>query len=108
MKKPKNSNLLELTYKYRIEPNQEVKNILTWTTNELRLLYNYFLKQYKKEDKRISKLPLKEQKKEWNKLLDKKQKPHLYQIQSQVLHDIPYRLLHSWGIIKIKNCWLLC
>ena len=74
MKKPKNSNLLELTYKYRIEPNQTVKNILAWTANELRLLYNRFLKQYRKEDKRISKLHPKEQKREWSKLLDKQQK----------------------------------
>lgn len=103
MRKPnKDPNLLELTYQYRIEPSQEIKNILAWTANELRKLYNHFLKQYRKEDKQISKLEPKEQRREWSKLLDKQQKklvdikkqnPKLYNIQSQVLHDIPYRLL---------------
>jgi hypothetical protein len=63
-KSNKDPNLLELTYQYRIEPSQEVKNIFARTANELRKLYNCFLKQYHKEDKRISKLTVKEQRKE--------------------------------------------
>ncbi|CAI2194024.1 10383_t:CDS:2, partial [Funneliformis geosporum] len=69
MKKPtKDHNLLELTYQYRLESNQKVKNILTKTADEL----------YKQQKELVE---------------IKKQKPYLYQIQSQVLHDIPYRLV---------------
>ncbi|WP_147410200.1 hypothetical protein [endosymbiont GvMRE of Glomus versiforme] len=74
MKRKQNPNFLELTCQYRIYPNKEIKKLLNWTSNELLKLYNHFLKQYRKEDKIISKLPLKEQKKERNKLLDKQQK----------------------------------
>jgi len=88
------------TYQYRLYSSEEVKKILAWTSNQRRELFNYFLKQYRKEDKRISKLPHREQVKEWNKLRDKQvkelvpikeKKPQLYQIQAQVLQDLPYR-----------------
>lgn len=48
------------TYQYRLYLSEEAKKILAGTSNERRLLFNYFLKQYRKEDKWVSKLPRRE------------------------------------------------